>query len=105
VENAVRHGIGKITGPGEILIRADREGDDVHIEVRDNGPGPSGAPRKGGVGLANTRSRLQHLYGESGRLVFGPGASGGTTVTITIPFRVRETPSTQETEPLVGAIR
>jgi signal transduction histidine kinase len=40
-----------------------------------------------GVGLANTRSRLQHLYGEAARLDLDDAPGGGARVRVEIPFR------------------
>jgi signal transduction histidine kinase len=66
VENAVRHGIARRAGAGLLEIRAQREGDNLRLQVRDNGPGlqtgASGEMVKG-VGLSNTRARLDQLYG------------------------------------------
>ncbi|HEX2851940.1 MAG TPA: sensor histidine kinase [Opitutaceae bacterium] len=73
VENAIQHGIAPSVQTGTLLIRAWREGEFLHVQVRDNGPGLSAAPSDqrrdsgSGVGLANTRSRLQRLYGEHHR--------------------------------------
>lgn len=91
-ENAVRHGIEELEGPGRIEIEAARVGDQLRLVVRDNGPGPengSGWNRRGGIGLANTRSRLQHLYGETHRMELRLGPAGGAEVILTLPFRSR----------------
>jgi len=67
VENAIRHGVVPNGNVAEISIAAVREGDRLHLAVRDNGPGLSGSSGGGGLGLANTRARLQELYGPSHR--------------------------------------
>ena len=76
-----------------IEVVARRQGDRRQLQVRDNGPGlPKGRPSAGGtgVGLANTRSRLEHLYGASHRLQFSEPPGGGLVVIVTIPFRADE---------------
>ena len=91
VENSVRHAVAVRIEPGLIEVRARRVGTNLELSVRDNGPGLSktpGAPvSKKGVGLANTRSRLEHLYGASQQLSLEEPASGGLTVTVMLPFR------------------
>ena len=78
---------------GCIELTAWRSGDRLRLRVRDNGPGlPPGwiLDRNVGIGLGNTRARLEQLYGE-GQLHLRRRprpASGGTSVDITIPFRV-----------------
>ena len=80
VENAIKHGVAPRSGPGTIRISSRRDGDDLRLEVRDNGVGLSGGARAklhDGVGLSNTRARLECLYGERARagvLRSGPGA-------------------------------
>src|SRR5579884_332508 len=90
VENAIRHGIGRSSTAGHIQISACRARDVLEIKVEDDGPGlsvPSGAPVRG-IGLANTRARLKHLYGESARLTVENGERGGVTATIVLPCRI-----------------
>src|SRR5262249_40591374 len=70
VENAIRHGIAPRSAPGLIEIRASRAGDKLELQVRDNGvglPTDHREPIKEGVGLANTRARLEQLYGAAYR--------------------------------------
>src|SRR6267154_1621026 len=67
VENAIRHGVVPNGSVAQIAIAAVREGDRLHLEVRDNGPGLNGNSSGGGLGLANTRARLQELYGPGHR--------------------------------------
>jgi signal transduction histidine kinase len=93
VENAVRHGVAPRSAPGHIKVRAWREGDLLRLEVRDDGPGlppvvgESGyAATGGGVGLANTRARLLHLYGPRQRLDVGNGPHGGCVAGVTLPY-------------------
>lgn len=87
VENAMKHGVDESRGDARITIDARREGDAVVLRVTDTGAGPgtSIAPSNG-VGLANTRARLEQLYGRKGRFTLEPGASGGATAEIRVPF-------------------
>jgi signal transduction histidine kinase len=89
VENAIKHGIGPRPTPGQIEIRSRRTGSLLEMEVKDNGVGLSAARLTDfnrGVGLANTRSRLQHLYGSSHRFEFRQPPGGGLSVLIAIPL-------------------
>src|ERR1700733_13850589 len=65
VENAIKHGISKLSSGGHIEVRATREGERVLISVRDNGPEVdlAKAPSPHSLGLRNTRARLAALYG------------------------------------------
>jgi len=79
VENAIKHGISPRAGRGHVEISATRQHDDIWIEVRDNGVGLSTSARarlNSGVGLSNTRARLEYLYGDAQRLEFTEGESG-----------------------------
>jgi two-component system LytT family sensor kinase len=88
VENAIKHGIAPRSAPGTIRILATRDGDSLCLEVRDNGAGLSGTARASlhrGVGLSNTRDRLECLYGDSHALSFLEGGEG-LTVQMRFPF-------------------
>lgn len=90
VENAIKHGIERMSGAGEIHIRAARAdaGPTLVLEVEDNGPGlPGGRPTREGVGLANTRARLRELYGPAHRFEFNPAQPRGLRVRIEIPWQ------------------
>jgi len=62
VENAVRHGVARASGPTEVRVQARRAGDVLEIEVVDTGDGTP-APDGEGSGLANARARLEALHG------------------------------------------
>lgn len=84
-ENAVRHGIAESAAPGEVIVRASRTGETLKVEVFNTG---ALRPANGrGIGLQNTRERLQHLYGDDGLLVL-EGTEGGVRATLTIPWSV-----------------
>jgi signal transduction histidine kinase len=88
VENAIRHGVAALPGPGRVEVRARREATCLSLEVRDTGPGlPPGEPPEG-VGLSNTRARLGRLYGEEYHFELAGGPRGGAVVRVIIPFRV-----------------
>jgi two-component system LytT family sensor kinase len=89
VENAIKHGVNAQRGAGCVNIRAERAGSDLIVEVQDSGPGFSGMVPKRGIGLANTKARLEQLYGAAHRLEYGPAPQGGASVRIVIPFRQR----------------
>jgi signal transduction histidine kinase len=90
VENAIRHGVAPNSRPGWIAIHAERIGDDLSIEVRDSG---NGLPPERlvalnrGVGLENTRARLEHMYPSSFRFGF-TNLKEGFCVTVRIPFQI-----------------
>ncbi|RPH62801.1 MAG: histidine kinase [Acidobacteria bacterium] len=84
VENAVVHGIGKQLGRGSIDISATRDNGVLRLEVRDSGPGFTALPDEG-IGLGNTRSRLEQLYGTGYAFECGRAPEGGAVVRITIP--------------------
>ncbi len=92
-ENAIRHGIEPQAAVGKIAIRVLRDDNKIKISVSDNGKKPVVFPLtenesgRRGVGLANTRARLQQLYGKEQSLSIGQGELGGWTVEITLPFR------------------
>lgn len=86
IENALRHGLARRTEATKLEIEARREGDELVLSVRDDGPG-GGIEAKKGVGLSNTRERLATLYGERARLVLAPTAEGGTEASIRLPYR------------------
>jgi len=98
VENAVRHGIGKSSAAGKIQITAARVNGMLELKVEDDGPGlpPDGLTTSRGIGLANTRLRLQQLYGEAARLALENGEHGGAAVTMLIPYHVASAMSESE---------
>lgn len=70
VENFVKHCMTDFSKPGSIGISSVLNGDFVRLEVKDNGPGMAAdveSATKEGVGLSNTRQRLQQLYGADHR--------------------------------------
>jgi two-component system, LytTR family, sensor kinase len=93
VENAIKHGISPRSAAGHIRIASRRIGATLELEVADNGPGLNTAKNgsgAGGVGLRNTRSRLERLYGHRHRFSIESMSGGGTRVRIGIPIRFTE---------------
>src|SRR5205085_9583869 len=68
VENAIQHGIAEQEANGRIDIHASRQNGWLQLQVRDNGPGlPTASPEKQGIGLSNTRARLEQHFGAAHR--------------------------------------
>lgn len=90
VENAVRHGIEPRRGPGLVSIEARREEAHLRLVVQDDGRGLTKADpdssRRRGIGLENTRARLQGLYGADHRFSLEAVAPHGCRVDIRIPL-------------------
>jgi two-component system LytT family sensor kinase len=91
VENAIRHGIAPRSTPGLIEIEAKQQDGALRIQVRDNGPGlpqhrTSDNLFKKGLGLANTETRLERLYGADHLFDLSNNPTGGLIVTLEIPF-------------------
>jgi signal transduction histidine kinase len=106
VENAIKHGISKKSGPGHIDIRARQEHDKLWIEVRDDGLGLSEtalAALQKGIGVSTTRARLQHRFGADFRFEFHR-LEQGVAVVIAVPWRTtRPVDRTQESDESVDA--
>ena len=92
VENAIKHGIAARPGAGRVEVLARREGGRLLLRVRDDGPGPSDGPRRespsreGGVGLRNTRDRLELLYASDHDFAFEGAPGKGCEVTLRFPL-------------------
>jgi sensor histidine kinase YesM len=89
LENAVKHGVSECASGGSVRLSARRDGGYLLLEVFDTGAGsnsPTAAPT-GGIGLANTRARLQQLYGDEHNFDASPGPSRGFCVSIKLPWR------------------
>lgn len=89
VENSIRHGVAARAAAGLIELRAARTNGELQLHVRDDGPGLP-AQLKEGVGLANTRARLQQMYGAAQRFELHNGSDNGLTVSLTLPFRLEQ---------------
>lgn len=85
VENAIRHGVAKRSEAGLIEITGQASDGEVALSVQDDGPGYFPASNSG-VGHANTRVRLETLYGEAGELQVINAAGGGTLATVRFPL-------------------
>jgi len=102
VENAIEHAIDPQTTGGRLTIGARRAGTDLVLTVSDNGPGfPEGFSLEtdAGVGLGNTRARLDRLYGADHRLVLQTAPGGGAEVRVTLPFRTFVPPAALTGDP------
>lgn len=87
VENAIRHGVSQRATGGTIGVRARRDDGTLLIEVYDDGPGlKADDSAREGVGLANTRARLQQLYGARQSFTLAEREGGGVKASLVIPF-------------------
>lgn len=90
VENAIRHGIGMHKGSDTVSVRAFQEGEFLHLEVRNLSSTledkPARLPERG-VGLANTRARLERLYGNRHEFGLRNVEPTGVCAELSIPFR------------------
>jgi LytS/YehU family sensor histidine kinase len=99
VENAICHGIARHKGADTVTILGARDGGSLRLEVRNlSGELEAAGARPQGIGLANTRARLEQLYGTHQRLRLRGLAPNGVSAEIVLPLR---TPSVRAevTEP------
>ena len=89
VENAIKHGTGGTSPEAVVRVRAGVEAGGVVMDVVDNGPGfpQDDGPRRYGIGLTNTRDRLETLYGADFTLETVNAPEGGARVRIVVPAR------------------
>lgn len=91
VENAIKHGVSQAVEPARVSVAARRRGERLAIEILNDGPAEPAPSRPGGIGLANTRARLQRFYRDDFSLELVPLAEGGMRVLLDLPWR--RTPS------------
>lgn len=88
VENVLQHGLDESGTLTEVHVSVERSNGVLHLRVVDNGRGlPPGEEPLLGIGLENTKRRVETLYGKQGRLAIGNATPRGTEVLLTIPCR------------------
>lgn len=106
VENAIRHGIAKRVQGGNLVLHADAGGGRLRVRIENDGAEDdepvlrrkSASPHRG-VGLTNTRARLEQMYGYEATLETHATANGTYEVRISMPFStVEEVPELQALE-------
>ena len=94
VENAVRHGLERLTGTARLEISAEDGGHEAVVTVEDHGVGADPdqladvlAGRHGGqsIGLRNVDERLRAIFGNDHGLTIETGVGAGTKVTMHLP--------------------
>jgi len=94
VENSVKHGVEKRTDGGHIVVEGSRDGDSLVLRVRDDGGAAAAdtlnAPSGRGVGVRNTRARLQQLYGSAQQFTLARDGEHGVVAEIRLPFHLSE---------------
>ena len=83
----MRHGIEPSTEAGEISITTRRNNGMLMITISDDGPGLGESSTRNGVGIQNTRSRLEQLYGDDFEFTVANRSTRGVEVTLNIPYR------------------
>lgn len=86
VENSVKHGISQITEGGKIEIIAQKSGEKLFLQIKDNGTAKPNPTEQNKMGLANIKNRLKHIYGDEFSFEMNGGDDVGMTVTILIPL-------------------
>jgi len=89
IENAVKYAVSKREEGGTIELDARRNGDDLDIVLRDDGPGCENFHERQsghGVGLRNTQERLQVLYGDAQTFSIANRAPRGCEIRMRLPF-------------------
>src|SRR6185369_14117714 len=91
VENAIRHAVAPRTTETLIEIRSRKLDGHLHLSVSDDGEGISDqAVPTNGIGLRNTRARLEKLYGSNQDFRLETTAGRGVHISITLPFRTKD---------------
>ena len=100
LENAIYYGVGNMDedDDGQILVRGEKNGEDIYISIEDNGMGMpedirdniltdnSKVPKHGsGVGVINVHSRIRLMFGPEYGLEVYSELDEGTKVVIHIP--------------------
>ena len=67
VENSIKHGLSSLIEGGKITIKIDKKEEQLHFEIADTGIGIQNKEDvfNKGIGLTNTKLRLEKIYGTS----------------------------------------
>jgi len=85
IENCIKHGVSKITGPARVSITAFEQDGQALLVVEDNGPGIDLNRVKQGAGLKNVMIRLEKLFESPDRIKF-ENTGDGTRVEVQLPL-------------------
>ena len=92
VENAIGHGIARHTGADTVTIAGARDGASLRLEIRNqSGTLDPDGTRPSGVGLANTRARLEQLYGDRQGLELRGLRPNGVSAELVLPWHTAVT--------------
>lgn len=105
VENAVVHAIARRLRPGTLRIGAGFNGAVMWLDVEDDGADAIADIEGHGIGLANTRARLEALYGGAASLEVLTNPSGGTRVSLQLPRTVGRRSVAEEGPPASPALQ
>ncbi len=89
VENAVRHGIARLTQGGDVVIGARRSGAGLVLSVKNTGTYVPGQVNGTGIGLSGTRKRLEMIYGHSATMLI-ENRDGNVVTEVNIPWTHHE---------------
>ena len=94
IENAIKYAVTPSEEGGTLTISAKVHDQMLILQLSDNGPGLNNVQKanngSGGVGLKNTRDRLQQFYGDRQAFTLAPNDPSGLVVTINTPFETDE---------------
>lgn len=106
VENYFKHGFTSQRGGGSIVLTTELAGNELQIEIADNGIGmseeklqllqqelerqdPESGTNQESIGLANVMSRLRLYYGREARIELTNRSPHGLAVTLAFPAEIR----------------
>lgn len=89
VENAIKHGVGQMTGASSIYLGASRQGDRLRLLVENDMPinTPRQAVRGMGIGLKNVAERLRARFADEGHFSAGVVGPGRYRASLDIPWK------------------
>lgn len=93
IENAIKYAITPSEEGGTLRVSARVQHKTLVLQISDSGPGlgnGNNGQKSSGVGLKNTRERLQQLYGGSQAFTLAPNEPRGLRITINIPYEVND---------------